>query len=276
MNVPLSSFLGRAFLVRRLLPAFATAFGVWLAGRAVRLAMRRIAGRLPGLDRSAERLLVELAVWTFYVVGLVAALSFLGVNTAGLVAALSAVGLAVALSLKDTLGNVAAGLQLLLLCPIRTGDYVQCGAIAGTVEEIGLFATRLRTFDGLFVSAPNSLLCGAPLTNYTRNPTRRLDIPVAISYGDSLDTGLRVLLDIASRETRLLPDPAPRAFVAALGDNGVELTLRAWVPRADFFDVKFDLSRALKLAIEDAGLTIPFPQRDVRVTQCVANAPAKR
>lgn len=265
MKETLRALLGHAFLVRHLLPALATMGVAVLAGRVVGRLMRRLAGRVGGLDRSVERLLVGTMVWTTYGVGLIAALSLLGLNTTGLVAALSAGGLAVGLSLRDTLGNVAAGLQILFLRPIRTGEYIQCGAVAGTVEEIGLFATRLRTFDGLFVSAPNAMLCGAPLTNYSRNPTRRLDVPVSISYGDSIDTGLRTLMETAAREPRLLPDPAPRAFVASLDDSGVALTLRVWVPREVFFDVKFDLSRALKLAVEEAGLTIPFPQRDVHL-----------
>ena len=253
------------FVTTHLLPAIGTAAATYFLGRWTRLLAQRLFRRMDDVDRSVEKVIGTCLAWAVYTAGIVATLSFLGVNTTGLLAALSAMGLAIGIALKDTLGNVAAGLQLLFLRPIRTGDYVQCGSVAGTVQDIGLFSTLLKTFDGLFVSAPNSLLCNAPLTNYTMNSTRRIDIPVSISYRDSIDTGLRVLMKCAADEPRLLQDPEPRAFVSKLDDSGVVLTLRVWVPREVYFDVLFDATRAIKLAIEKAGLTIPFPQRDVHL-----------
>ncbi len=253
------------FVATHVLPAIGTAVATFFIGRWTRLIAHRLFRRMDDVDRSVEKVVGTCLAWAVYTAGVVATLSFLGVNTNGLLAALSAMGLAIGIALKDTLGNVAAGLQLLFLRPIRTGDYVQCGSVAGTVQDIGLFSTLLKTFDGLFVSAPNSLLCNAPLTNSTMNSTRRIDIPVSISYRDSIDTGLRVLLKWAADEPRLLQDPEPRAFVSKLDDSGVVLTLRIWVPREIYFDVLFDATRGVKLAIEDAGLTIPFPQRDVHL-----------
>ncbi len=253
------------FVTAHLLPAIGVGVAAFFLGRWTRLLARRLFGRMNGVDCSVEKVIGNCLAWTIYTTGLISALSFLGVNTTGLLAAISAMGLAIGIALKDTLGNVAAGLQLLFLRPIRTGDYIQCGNVAGTVQDIGLFTTLLKTFDGLFVSAPNSFLCNAPLTNYTMNATRRMDLPVSISYRDSIDTGLRVLMKCAAEEERLLQDPAPRAFVSKLDDSGVVLTLRVWVPREVYFDVLFDATRAIKLAIEAAGLTIPFPQRDVHL-----------
>lgn len=253
------------FISRHLLPALGAVLVAYFVGKWVRSLMRRIIHRWPDIDRSVEKLLANFMSWIVYLAGAIAALSFLGVNTAGLLATVSAVGLAVGIALRDTLGNVAAGLQIIFLHPFLTGDYIQGGGTAGTVEEIGLFATRLKTFDGLFVCMPNSLLCNTPLTNYSRNATRRLDVSVGISYSDSIDAGLRAILEAAASESRLLPDPPPRAFVAKLDDSAVVLTLRSWVARENYFDVMFDLTRNLKLAVESAGLTIPFPQRDVHL-----------
>ncbi len=109
-----------------------------------------------------------------------------------------------------------------------------------------------------------------PKTTHSRYPTRRLDVSVGISYADSMDTGLRALLEVASKEERLLANPAPSAFVSKLDESAVVLTLRAWVARADYFPTMFDLTRAVKLAVEEAGLTIPFPQRDVHLDQAPA------
>lgn len=258
------------FILAHLLPALGTAVATVFIGRWARLVAHRLFRRMDDVDRSVEKVVGMCFAWGVYVAGSIASLSFLGLNTAGLLAALSAMGLAIGLSLKETLANVAAGIQLLFLRPIRTGDYVKCGDIAGTVQDIGLFTTRLKTFDGLFVSAPNSVLCNAPLTNYTFNTTRRIDIPISISYRDSIDAGLRALMECAAAESRLLEDPAPQSFVSKLDESGVVLTLRVWVPRELYFDVLFDMTRAVKLAIEAAGLTIPFPQRDVHV---VGDAP---
>lgn len=253
------------FISRHLLPALGAVLVAYFLGKWVRILMRRIIHRWPDVDLSVEKLLANCVSWIVYLAGTVAALSFLGVNTTGLLATVSAIGLAIGIALRDTLGNVAAGLQIIFLHPFHTGDYIQGGGTAGTVEEIGLFATRLKTFDGLFVCMPNSLLCNTPLTNFSRNATRRLDVSVGISYSDSIDAGLRALLETASAEKRLLTDPPPRAFVAKLDESSVVLTLRSWVARENYFDVLFDLTRDLKLAIESAGLTIPFPQRDVHL-----------
>ena len=265
MKEKLLSLIDSDFLLSHLLPAFVTLVFVYFIGRWIRMLVRKFVLRIPNVDQSVARFIAQTAVWTFYATGLITMLSFLGMNTSGLLATLSAAGLAIGIALKDTLANVAAGIQLLFLRPIGTDDYVQCGEIAGTIERIGLFSTQLRTFDGLFVNTPNSILCNAPLTNYSRNQTRRLDVPIGISYADSIDAGLRALLDVAAKEPRLLDTPEPAAFVSKLDDSSVVLTLRVWVRREDFFPVKFDLTRATKLAIEAAGLTIPFPQRDVHL-----------
>ena len=264
--------LHHEYLLRNLLPAVATLLVARLVGRLIRRVFRRIFRRMRDLDRSVEHVLCECAVWAVYLVAFVAALSFLGVNTTGVLAALSAAGLALGLALRDTLGNVAGGLQILLLRPFATGDYIQSGTLAGTAAEIGLFATRLKTFDGLFVNVPNGALCNTPLTNFSRNPTRRLDVPVGISYSDSVDAGLRALLKLASEEKRLLDDPAPQALVSSLDDSSVTLVLRVWVRREDYWPVRNDLTRAIKLAVEAAGLTIPFPQRDVHLIPAKAEA----
>ncbi len=261
------------FLLHKLLPALVTMTVAILVGRWLRFLMRRISHKVLDIDTSIERFFEECAAWSAYITGLISSLSFLGVNTTGILAAISAAGLAIGLALRDTLGNVAAGLQLLFLRPISTGDFLQCGNLTGTVEEIGLFSTRLRTPDGLFVSAPNSVLCNAPLTNFSRNPSRRLDIAVGISYGDSIDAGIKALLAVAAAESRLLGDPAPQAFAQALDESSVSLVLRVWVPRDAYWDVRFALVQAAKQAVEAAGLTIPFPQRDVHLVPPPGSGP---
>ncbi len=233
----------------------------WLLSRVV----RRVSSRIPHMDETIGKMVGGAIRWGCLVIGLLGGLNFCGVNTTGVLTALSAVGIALGIALKDTLANIAAGLLLIVWRPFQLGDFIQCGDVSGTVEDIGLFATRLRTPEGICVDAPNAVFWNKSVTNYSANPTRRLDIPVGISYADSIDAGLRALLETAKSDGRVLADPAPAALVTGMDDSAVVLTLRVWLPREVYWAAKFDLTRAVKLAIEAAGLTIPFPQRDVHI-----------
>lgn len=223
--------------------------------------------RVESFDETLLPVLKTALSLTVHLIELLIILDIFGVNTGSLIALLGAAGLTIGLALKDTLGHVAAGVMLLILRPFRVGHYVECGSFSGTVEAVSLFTTRLQTPDGLFISAPNSEFWGQPLKNYTRNGRRRLDLIVSISYSDSVDTGLAVLRQIISEEPRFLEDPAPQVMVHAMAESAVNLQLRGWLSVDDYWDAYWDLNRALKREVEAAGLTIPFPQADVHLTQ---------
>lgn len=229
----------------------------WLLGRAAR---RRLDPTLVPVLRTVT----SIGIWAL---GGVAVLDICGVNANGLVALIGAAGLTVGLALRETLSNIAAGIMLLLLRPFRAGDVVDCGPRSGTVETVGLFTTILRAADGLYVSIPNGTIWSSDVVNYTRNGRRRLAVSVGIAYSDSIDQGLEVLRAVAAEEPRLLPDPEPSVAVTALGDSAVTLTLRGWTSVEDYWPTTFDLNRRVKLAIEAAGLTIPFPQCDVHLVR---------
>lgn len=188
-----------------------------------------------------------------------------GVQTASIVAALGAIGLAIGLALQGTLQNIAAGIMLLALRPLRIGEYVDVGGVAGTVQDIGLFATRLQSFDGIYILAPNSTLWNQPVRNYNRSGRRRGDITIGIGYEDDIDLAIDTLLGIARADVRLFGDPAPTAFVSGLGDSSVSISLRFWTSDKDHFAALFDLNKAAKKAFDAKGISIPFPQREVTV-----------
>lgn len=240
----------------------------WVARRGIRGACER----LDRLDVTLAPVLCSVASMVVYAVGAVVVLELLGVNANSLVALIGAAGLAVGLALKDTLSNIAAGVMLLILRPFRAGDVIACAGRVGTVEAVTLFTVVLRTGDGLFVSLPNSSVWGAEIVNYTRNGRRRLTLTVGIGYGDDLDRGLAVLRQVAAEEPRLLADPAPEAVVSELGESAVVLALRAWTLPEDFFAVTFALTRRVKTEIEAAGLSIPFPQREVTLRQPIGKS----
>ena len=242
------------------------ALGWWLAGRVQNLILRAL-GRLPRVDATLKPFLSSLARYTIIAITLVAVLARLGVQTTSIIAVLGAAGLAIGLALQGTLQNIAAGIMLLLLRPFKVGDYIDAGGIAGTVDQIGLFTTDMTTYDGLYRSVPNASLWNTSILNYSRLPTRRMDVPVGIAYEDDVEEALTLLLKHLKEDTRVLTDPEPQVLVTGLGDSAVDLTLRCWVNRTDFWPLKFELNKKAKLWLDAAGISIPFPQRDVHLIQ---------
>ncbi|MDR2786662.1 MAG: mechanosensitive ion channel [Treponema sp.] len=219
------------------------------------------------IDDTVARILRQIIRYGIYIICIIMILNAFGINTASLLAVLGAAGVTIGLALKDTLGNIAAGIILLLLGSYRRDEYIEFGAYSGTVKEINLFTTILETPEGLFISAPNSSIWGTPLKNYSRNGKRRIELSVGISYSDSIDDAFRVMRDIAEAETRFLKDPAPQVLVQSLGDSSVNITLRAWASTDVYWDIYWDQMKNVKLKIEEAGLHIPFPQRDLHIVK---------
>ncbi|MCF8044750.1 MAG: mechanosensitive ion channel family protein [Desulfarculaceae bacterium] len=217
------------------------------------------------LDPTLVPILRTTASVAIYAVCLVIVLDIFGVNTTSIIALLGAAGIAVAFALKDTLSNIAAGIMLLILRPFRKDHFIECGSVTGTVKEIRLFTTILETIDGLYISAPNSTLWAEPVKNYTMNGKRRMDQVIGISYSDSIDRAFEVFREIINNEPRFLSDPEPQMMVRSLGDSSVNLTLRAWLINDDYWTAYWELNKRIKENIEAAGLTIPFPQRDVHM-----------
>jgi small conductance mechanosensitive channel len=198
---------------------------------------------------------------------LIAVLAQFGIQTASIIAMLGAAGLAIGLALQGTLQNIAAGIMLLFLRPFRSGEYIDADGISGTVDEIGLFTTRLRTADGVYVETPNSMLWNRSIVNYNRLPTRRLDVLVGISYSDDIDKAQGALMDLMEKDSRVLDDPAPQTMVMALADSSVNINLRCWTKTDDYWALRFDLTKAVKQRLDKEGISIPFPQRDVHLFQ---------
>jgi small conductance mechanosensitive channel len=170
-----------------------------------------------------------------------------GVQTALIIAAIGAIGLA----LQGTLQNIAAGIMLLALRPLRIGEDLEVGPIAGTVEEVGIFATRLRTAEGVFILAPNSTLWNQPVRNFTRNRVRRNDISIVLGPKDDIELARNKLIGLAAADARVKKEPAPSAFVAEIAPDGkVTVTLRYWAPISDYLAAKLDPTREVKLALD--------------------------
>jgi small conductance mechanosensitive channel len=236
--------------------------GFWLSGWVARQ-VGHLFDDLEQVDATLRGVLTSLVRYSILVIVFVAALGQLGVQTTSILAALGAAGLAIGLALQGTLANVAAGVMLLWLRPFRVGDYIDAGGVAGTVKEVRLFASEMHTWDGVYQFVPNSELWNKRVINYSRLPTRLVQVKYGVAYGDDIGKGKSVLLALAKSDERVISDLEPQIFVSMLGDNAVELSLRVWAARDDYWSTLRDLNEKGKSALEGAGLTIPFPQIDV-------------
>jgi len=207
----------------------------------------------------------NIAFYLIFVFAIVAALAKFGIQTASFVAVLGAVGFAVGFALQGSLSNFASGVMILIFRPFRVDDYISTAGVAGTVKEIGLFATTLATPDNVKIIVPNSKVYGDTIQNYSSFDTRRVDWSIGIGYGSSIEKSKETLLGLLRKDARVLGDPAPMVAVAELADSSVNLVARAWVKRTDYWDVKFDLTREIKEELDAAGVEIPFPQRVIHM-----------
>ena len=196
---------------------------------------------------------------------IVASLDQLGVDTTSLVAILGAAGLAIGLSLQDSLKNFAAGVMLLVFKPFKSGDFVEAGGTAGTVNKIGIFTSTMTTPDNKEIIVPNGAIYSGTITNFSAKATRRVDMVVGIGYDADLLKAKQVLQEMVAADSRILQEPAPTIAVAELADSSVNFVVRPWVQSADFWDVKFDFTEAVKLRFDKEGISIPFPQMDVHL-----------
>lgn len=195
----------------------------------------------------------------------IAALDQLGVDTTSLIALIGAAGLAIGLALQGSLQNLASGVMLIVFRPFTDGDFVEAGGTMGVVEEIGIFTTKMRTGDNKEVIVPNGQIFGGIITNYSKRDTRRVDMVFGIGYGDDIRKAKQVITDIIAADERILKDPAPLIAVGELADSSVNFNVRPWVNSSDYWSVYFDLNEKIKLAFDDNGISIPFPQMDVHI-----------
>jgi len=263
--------------------ALVSTWGLKVVGAIVLLAIGRM---IAGWGRKAVRALLErgetdptlvpfvagLVYYLLLAFVVIAVLGMVGIQTASLVAVLGAAGLAVGLALQGTLSNFASGVLLLVFRPFRVGDFIEAAGVAGSVKAVHIFTTELATPDNVAIVVPNSAIWGQVIKNYAAHDTRRVDMVVGIGYGDDIDVAIATVKRVLGAESRLLADPTPTVAVSELGDSSVNLVVRPWCRREDYWDVRFGLTRQLKEELEKAGCSIPFPQRDVHLFEHKADA----
>ena len=220
---------------------------------------------LSRLDPSVRLFLKNLLRLVLSVAVVLTAANVLGVPLTSLITLFASAGVAVSLAMQGALSNLVGGLTLLILKPIRSGEFVKIGDYEGTVKSIGAFYTELTTFDNRRVSLPNNTLTNTAVVNYTREGTRRVDVVYSVSYGSDTDRVYETLRSMVSGLDGILTDPAPTVVMQKCSDSSVDFTVRAWVRSADYWDVFFRMTEAGKRALDEAGIEIPYPQMDVHI-----------
>ncbi|HSH28844.1 MAG TPA: mechanosensitive ion channel domain-containing protein [Thiohalobacter sp.] len=237
--------------------------GRWIAGKIVNISKRMMARG--GMDSMLSNFLGNILYALLIAVVIIAALDHLGIQTTSLLAVLGAAGLAVGLALKDSLANFSSGVMLIVFRPFREGDYVEAGGVAGTVESVGIFSTTMLTPDNREIIVPNGQIYGGTITNVSARETRRLDLVVGISYSDEIRKARELIMEIIEQDERILKEPAPVVNVAALGESSIDLNVRPWVRKGDYWTVRPELLETIKTRFDANGISIPFPQRDVHL-----------
>jgi small conductance mechanosensitive channel len=217
------------------------------------------------LDPTLVSFVTNLSYIALLAFVVIAALNQLGIQTASFIAILGAAGLAVGLALQGSLSNFAAGVLMLIFRPFKVGDYIEGAGVAGTVEEIQIFTTQLKTPDNKTIIIPNAKMTGDNIVNYSTKGTRRVDIVFGIGYADDIDKARQIILDVVGADTRVLKEPAPAVLLAELADSSVNFYTRVWANADDYWGVYFDTMEAVKKRFDAEGVSIPFPQRDVHI-----------
>jgi len=229
-----------------------------VAGFTARMIRRRVLAS-ETLDNTIGSFAASTVRWVILIIVLIAVLNLFGIEATSLVAVLGAGTLAIGLALQGTLSNVAAGIMLVIFRPYKLGQFVDIAGTSGTVKEINLFFTELATPDNIQIIVPNAQAWGAIITNFSAHDTRRADIVFGIDYDDDADKAMEIIKTVVAADTRVLTDPEPWVRVTNLGSSSVDITLRAWANAADFWDVKFALTKAVKEAFDRGGISIPYP-----------------
>jgi len=246
------------------------AFIIFTLGRiAVALVVRGVRKVLErrGMDEILVGFLTSILRWVLLLFVIVAALSQLGIDTTSMVALLGAAGLAIGLSLQDSLSNFASGVMLIIFRPFTKGNFVEAGGATGVVENISIFTTTMTTPDNKEIIIPNGAIIGNIITNYSARATRRVDMVFGISYDDDLRKAKALLQDIVAAEERILDEPAPVIALSELADSSVNFIVRPWAKTEDYWKVYWGITEEVKLRFDEAGISIPYPQMDVHMSK---------
>ena len=243
----------------------AIVFAAWVISRLLSSGVRHALARVDGTSRLLENFLIKGVRWVVMAIGLLMALSALEVSIGPLLAVVGAAGFVIAFALQDSLSNFASGLMILFFRPFDEGDVIEAGGISGKVQSMNLVSTTILAFDNKRMVVPNNKIWNDVIINATGVAERRVDMQFGIGYDDDIEKAHEILVDIITSHPKVLKEPEPTIRMHALADSSVNFIARPWALTADYWDVYWDVTRAVKKRFDEAGIGIPFPQRDVHL-----------
>lgn len=250
----------------KLLAAIIIFFVGRLVARALGNGVRKLLAS-QAVDKILETFVSNLVYWALMAFVIIAAISQIGIQTTSLIAIMGAAGLAIGLALQGSLANFAAGVLIVMFRPYRVGDFIEAAGVAGSVVQVQILTTVLKTGDNKQIVVPNGQIMASIITNYSANNTRRVDLVIGIGYDDDIDKARSTIQELVAADDRILKDPACLIAVSELADSSVNLAVRPWVSTADYWNVYFELTEAIKKRFDEVGISFPFPQRDVHLYQ---------
>ncbi len=257
--------LGLTYGPNLLLAIITLIIGLWLVNRFVAFTARAMEAR--SVEATLAGFVRNLANIGLKALLLISVASMIGIETTSFIAVLAAAGLAIGLALQGSLGNFAGGVLILMFRPFRVGEVIEAQGFLGTVREIQIFHTILKTFDNRTVIVPNGALSNDKIVNMSREDNRRVEWTFGVSYDDDIRKVKEVLMEQLGKEDRLLPEPAPTVVLSEFDDSSVNFMVRAWVKAPELWPVFWDMNERVKQAFDASDITIPFPQRDVHLFQ---------
>ncbi|WP_178862203.1 mechanosensitive ion channel family protein [Thiomicrorhabdus cannonii] len=238
--------------------------GRWVVKLVVKV-LKKLLGRAKTMDEMLINFVSSIVNAVLMLFVIIASLDQLGVDTTSLVALIGAAGLAIGLALQGSMQNFAAGVMILVFKPFKAGDFVEAGGVTGVVETVNIFSSTLRTGDNKEIIVPNGAIYSGSITNYSARDTRRVDMVFGVSYEDDIRQVKAILEKLVAEDERILKDPAPVVALSELADSSVNFIVRPWVNSADYWDVYWSMNEKVKLAFDEAGISIPYPQMDVHL-----------
>ncbi|MBO5270539.1 MAG: mechanosensitive ion channel [Clostridia bacterium] len=223
--------------------------------------------RFDHMDKTARNFLHNCIKSVLWIVLIITIVGIMGIEMASVITVLASAGAAIALALQGSLANFAGGVMVLLFRPFALGDFVDIGGKSGTVYDIGIFYTTLRTGDNLHIIIPNGQITTQTLTNYSREANRRVDIVFTVAYGTDVELVKKTILEVANAHEKVMQDPAPFVRMSEMADSSINFTTRVWVESDDFWAVKFDLLEQMNAAFAEKNIEIPFPQIEVHMNK---------
>jgi small conductance mechanosensitive channel len=237
--------------------------GLWIVNAIIRGIRRNMEKR--NVDATLRQFLGSLLSMLLKIMLIISVISMVGVEMTSFVAILAAAGLAVGMALSGTLQNFAGGVMIVLFKPFKVGDFIDAQGYMGTVKDIQIFNTILKTPDNKTIIIPNGGLSTSSMTNFSTEETRRVDFTFGIGYGDDIDKAKKVIESVIKTDSRIFADPAPFVAVSELGDSSVNFAVRVWANASDYWGIFFDMNENIKKTFDKEGISIPFPQRDVHL-----------